>query len=248
MQTKEDHIVKKQFSEKELFTKKELGDVLQSYGLAKNDNALRQIIYTLKKKGIIQSPKRGIYTTHTKAFYKPSLNNYLLKIRRLFTSRYPEINYCVWSSAYLHEFMVHQPFSSFYLLETEVDMLETVFNLFNDNNIKAFISLDSSLIQNYVSQTQKPLIVEKLPVRSPVIKQGSNVLPSLEKMLVDVFTEKTLFYYYQGNELENIFRYATQNYYINFSGLFSYAAVRGQKQKIIAFLKEKTNINLLVLQ
>lgn len=238
--------MKEQFSKKELFTKKELADVLQSHGLAKNDNALRQIIYTLNQKGIIQSPKRGIYTTHTKAVYKPALDNYLLKIRQLFTSHYPEINYCIWSSAYFHEFMVHQPFLSFYLLETEADMLETAFNLFIDNNIKAFIKPDSSVIQNYVSQTQKPLIVEKMPVRSPIIKQGSNVLPSLEKMLVDVFTEKTLFHYYQGSELENIFRYATQNYFINFSGLLSYAAIRGQKQKIIAFLKEKTNITPLL--
>lgn len=181
---KTENIIKKSFANKALFSKKELEKLLNANNLAANDNALRQLIYKLTKSSILQSPKSGIYTTNTKSLFKAQQDNFLTKIRRLFTSEYPEINYCIWSSKCLNDFMIHQPFSYFYIFEVESDMMETVFNLFSDNKKNAFLCPDENVIENYVSRAENPIVIEKLPVRSPTYKYQNTIYPKPEKILV----------------------------------------------------------------
>ncbi len=243
-----ENIIKNNFLDKTLFSKNELKELLNANNLADNDNALRQLIYKLKKSCILQSPKSGMYTTKIKPVYKAREDKFLTKIRRIFTSEFSEINYCIWSSKCLIDFMTHQPFSYFYVFETDKDVLETTFYLFLDNNKNAFLSPDEKVIDNYVFESRKSIVVNKLPVRSPTYQYKNTVYPKLEKILVDIFADKTLFNYYQGSELVNVFSNITERYFINYSALFTYAAVRRKKKEIIEFLKENTNINSLLLK
>jgi hypothetical protein len=243
-----ENILKNEFEDKDFFSKNELKSFLNNNNLATNDNSLRQLIYKLTKKGVFQSPIRGIYTTKTKPVFKAKDDNFIIKTRRLFTAKYSEINYCIWTSKWLNDFMIHQPFSHFYIFETEGDMIETAFNLFVDNNINAFLSPDENIIENYISRNENPLIIEKLLVRAPIDKTQNSYYPKPEKILVDIFSDKKKFYFYQGSELLNIFSNFTENYYINYSALYDYAAVRGKKQEIITFLKNNININPLLLR
>ncbi len=235
-------IIQEEFQNKEFFTKKELAIGLKKYNLTKSDNALRQDIYKLNKAGKIQSIKRGIYTCRIKPVYKPKQDNYLTQIRRLFTKEYPEIKYCIWSSRWLNDFMTHQVFSHFYIFEVENDMLETTFNYFTDNNKNAFLNPDKDIVENYVSKAKNPVIIKKLPVRSPVYKLHQTVYPKPEKILVDIFKDE-LFYFYQGNELANIFYNFTESYHLNYSTLLTYAAQRNTKKEIKSFLMQNTKIN-----
>lgn len=245
---KAENIIINRFTDKAFFTKKELENVLHAENLASSDNALRQLIYKLTKSGILQSPKRGIYTTKIKPVFKALDDNFLTKIRRLFTSEYPEINYCIWSSKWLNDFMIHQPFSYFYIFETEGDMLETAFNLLSDNKKNAFLTPDVNIIENYISKAENPIVINKLPVRSPTYTYRNTVYPMPEKILVDIFTEKTLFNFYQGNELVNIFSNFAENYFVNYSALYAYAALRKRKEKLKIFLQKEINIHPILLK
>ena len=245
---KTENLIKNNFTNKAFFSKKELENLLNANNLAAKDNALRQLIYKLTKSGILQSPKSGIYTTKIKPVFKAPHDNFLTKIRRLFTSEYPEINYCIWSSKSLNDFMIHQPFSYFYIFEVEKDMMETAFNMFTDNKKNAFLSPDEKVIENYVAGAENPIVINKLPVRSPTYQYKNSIFPKPEKILVDIFCDKTLFNFYQGSELTNIFSNFIDNYYINYSALYSYAAVRKKKQEIKSYLKNNTNINSLLLK
>ena len=243
LEKKAENIILLSLSEKPFFTKKELANLLHSNNLAQTDNAFRQLVYKLTQAGMLQSPKRALYTTRIKPKFNIAPDNFITKTRRLFTGSYSEIKYCIWSSSWLHEFMVHQPFSFFYIFETEDDMLETTFNLFSDNKKEAFLKPNKNLIENYISRIEKPVVIDKLPSRSPLIEQGKNYFPSLEKILVDIFCNTKLFSFYQGNEMNNIFVNATKKYYINYSSLLSYATNRGKKQEIKNYLEKVININ-----
>jgi hypothetical protein len=91
-----------------------------------------------------------------------------------------------------------------------------------------------------MSESQNPVIIKKLITRSPISKRKEKKFeiytPLLEKILVDLFTEKKLFYFYQGAELIHIYENVLKNYTLNYTKLFSYAKRRDQEQDIKQFM------------
>jgi len=81
-----------------------------------------------------------------------------------------------------------------------------------------------------------------LITRSPVGKRTENKVklstPLLEKILVDLFAEEKLFYFYRGSELRHIYENAIKSYTINFTKLFSYAKRREREQEIKSFITQ----------
>ena len=221
-------MIEKQLNEllsktKHTFTKNDFQLLLEKNNLKVSDTALRQRIFYLKKKGILQSVKRGVYSMEVKNDYIPVVDTFLNKVRNIFVSKYPEINYCIWSTHWLSEFMVHQPFRSFYVFETESDMIDIAFNLLKEKGCRTFLSPDLNIMQNYVVEEDKSIVIKKLITRSPLkIIKNINV-PSIEKILVDIFCDNQIFYFYQGTEIEYIFNTAMKMYKVNHSLLFRYA-------------------------
>ncbi len=243
---KEDEIIKQLkviFKDNEILTKKDINNVYKEVGINLTDTALRKRIHNLKQKGELNSIRSGTYTIVTKSMYKPDIDYFINKVRRVFTSSYQDVKYCIWSTSWLHDFMIHQPFNWFYIFEVEKDMLETVFYLFKDNNINAFNSPDKSILETYATEGKRAVIIKNLTSRSTVLTIQKNKVPTTEKMLIDTFCDKDIFYFYQGAELVNIFEQAIERYHINFSALLNYAAQRGKKEEIIDLLLNKVQIN-----
>ena len=245
---KAENIVKRAFYKKSLFTKNEIKDLLNTNNLSSNDNALRQLIYKLTKAGVLQSPRRGLYTTQVKPKFEAQEDAFLTKIRRLFVANFSELEYCIWSTNWLNNFMIHQPFTHFYIFETESDVIDSVFHLFSDNKKKTFLNPSEIVLDKYVSQADSPIILEKLPGRSPVRKYRNAIYPKPEKILVDIFCNQTVFYFYQGSELVNIYSNITSKFHINYTTLFAYAEMRGKKEEIKTFIKENLQINPVILK
>jgi len=151
------------FDNKEFITKEEIRQVYNQFSINLSDNSLRKNIFKFKEEGILNKVGNAIYSLESKQKYIADIDTFLTKIRRLFTANYIDIKYCAWSTTWLHDFMVHQPFNSFYIFEVEKDMLETSFHLFNDNNFNAFYSTDISLLQNY--EKKKNLLLLKILLR-----------------------------------------------------------------------------------
>jgi len=91
-----------------------------------------------------------------------------------------------------------------------------------------------------ISESQNPVIIKKLITRSPISKRTEKRVkfytPLLEKLLVDLFTEKKLFYFYQGAELMHVYENVLKNYTLNYTKLFSYAKRREREQDIKQFM------------
>ena len=123
-------ILKKESGSAGIITKSDIQKAFKAIGVKLSDVALRQRIFILSEKGFLQSIKRGFYSINIKPSYSPLISNEIKKIFRLFNSEYPEINYCIWSQSWLHDFMNHQPFDHSIIFETETDMIENSFILF----------------------------------------------------------------------------------------------------------------------
>ena len=228
--------IKDAFDGKDSLTKDEIAAYIRGIITNASDDSIRQRISRYKKLGIIVNVKKSVYALSQKPIYQHPEDLFINKLSKIFTSKYSQINYCIWSSAWLYDFTIHQPTQFFYIFETESDMVETAFNLFKDNEFKAFLNPDEQSIQLYVMGQKKPIIVKQLITRSPLVKTKKAKCPSIEKMLVDAYNDKKQFYFIQGEEIKNIFKFSFDKYAINISKLLSYAERRGNKKEMSVFV------------
>ena len=146
------------FKERATVTKEELTAYIQRSEGSVSEISIRQRISRYKKAGLIISVRKAVYAFSNKPVYKHPENKFITKLSQLFSGQYPGINYCIWSSAWLYDFTIHQPAQFFYIFETEPDMVETSFNLLKDHEYKAFINPDEQTIQLYVMGEKMPLL------------------------------------------------------------------------------------------
>jgi hypothetical protein len=142
--------------------------------------------------------------------------------------------------------MLHQPGQNLTILETEKDAVESIFNfLENQFRGKVFLDPGQEIVETYVFRNAESLIVSPMISRSPRHQVNGIPCPKLEKILVDVFADKKKFFIFQGQELVNIYKAAFQNYKISERTLFWYAERRKVHQKLQAFIRKNTDIQLI---
>jgi len=233
-----------QFSERESFTRKELYDFFKSKEPKIDENIFSWRIYVLKSKGIIKTIKSGVYTFLQKPAFEYPINRKLSIIFKSIQKRFDLENICVWDTVWLHDFMLHQPTFSYMIVEVEKDVMESVFYHLKDESHKnVFLYPDEPLMDRYVSEEIKPIIIKPFISRSPVIKVRNNIYSRVEKMLVDIFCEPVLFKIYQSSELGRIFIQVNKQHSLNFSKIMNYAKRRGKGSELSKFLINEIKIS-----
>jgi len=236
------------YGEVGLVTKENILTILKQKNPTTSEASLRKQIMLMTRKGLLQSVKQGVYSLNIKPIYYFEPNVYLININRIFTNKYPEISYCIWSSDSLQNFMVHQPFKKIIILEVEKEQLEPTFYLFSDLNFNVFIQPDAKAMERFVMGKENPIIIKPLIHKSPTLKMKNCTVPTIEKMLVDTFCDSVIFNIYQGSELQNIFNFSDKRVAINYSKMLSYAHERSRKPELLNFLQNQTTINPVKFQ
>ena len=218
------------------FSRKNLLDYfIQTEGDLK-EGTLGWRIYDLKKKNILNEIKRGWYTLNVKPVYVPSINDNIQKLAGVFQKNYRDSKYCLWDVNWLNEFTIHQFNQQMLLFETEKDLQESLAHTLNDNNYHVVWSLKGT----HLSVFDETVVVLPLISRAPIQKiAGETVpifVPTLEKVLVDIYHEDKVFHFVQGAEMERIFENALSRYAINFTTFFGYAQRRGKEDELRKFL------------
>lgn len=230
-----------EFKDREAFSREELFNFFRSFEPDLKEGTLGWRIYDLKKKNILRTVRRGHYAISSKPVYKPMLSYDLLKLAKRISEQFKEITYCIWETEWLNEFTVHQTGKKMIIIEIETDMVDSLFYDLKDHlKYDFFIDPNDKAIEYYIPESNKPVIIKNLLTRAPITsrteKQKTIHLPLLEKILVDLFAERKLFYFYQGNELVNIYNSALNHYALNFTKIFHYAKRRDKAQEIKDFM------------
>jgi len=226
-----------QFKDRESFTRQELYDFFKSHEPDLKESTFAWRIYDLKNRDIIKSKGHGIYTFHQKPIFKPPIDRKLSRIYTSIQNRYDLEKMCIWDTSWLHDFMLHQPTFSLRIIEVEKEVLESIFYFLKDtNNRNVFLYPDEPLMDRYVSEEIKPVIIKPYISRSPVIELKNKTYPMIEKMLVDLFCDTVLFKIYQSSELARIFIQVNKLYTLNYSTIMTYAKRRGKGPELRSFL------------
>ena len=230
-----------EFRNQEFFTREELFDFFRYFEPDLKEGTFGWRIYDLKKKNIIKSLGRGQYTISYKPKYKPLVSSELLKLNKKIVEKYQDLKYCIWETGWINEFSQHQSNRRITIIEIEKEFVESLYYHLKDNfRHDIYLNPDEREIEFYISESNNPIIVKKLITRSPIGKRTEHKtklsIPLLEKILVDLYAEEKLFYFYQGSELRYIYENAINQYTINFTKLFSYAKRREREQEIKMFM------------
>ncbi|OGU35128.1 MAG: hypothetical protein A2068_13100 [Ignavibacteria bacterium GWB2_35_6b] len=228
--------IKEHFKNRESFLRDELYNFYKQFDPELNERTFGWRIFDLKKKNIINSVAKGIYTLSTKQIFKPQIDDKLLKINKILTTDFHDIKYCLWDTSWLHEFMIHQPVQKDFIVEAEAEIAESVFYKLKDNGIKdIFFAPHKNGINVYLMENMENVFIKIMLSRSPIQKIKKIKIAPLEKILVDIFTEEKFFGAYQGRELINIFENAVKKYIINFSKMFNYARRKRREKELKEF-------------
>jgi uncharacterized protein DUF6577 len=124
--------------------------------------------------------------------------------------------------------MVHQ---------VEKDVMESVFYALKEKGKDVFLDPSEEILNKYVINTREPIIITRLTTEAPTQKIHNVVTPTLEKMLVDIFCNQTLFASYQGAELKRIFQAAFEKYNMSRAKMMRYSNRRSKKFELEELLE-----------
>lgn len=219
------------FEGKTHFTSDELKIFLYTLYPGVSDKTISWRIYDLKSKGIINHLGRNLYALNSKSYFQPNISPYLKRIYIKVKRELPLVNFCVWDSRWLNEFMLHQIFKFYLVIETDKDSTEAVFNCLTDISKKVYLNPDKEIFERYISGFNEVIIVKAIITEAPLTKIQNIQIAPLEKLLVDCISDTDLFSA-QQNEISFIYSNALEKYNINLSKIRRYARRRDRLKEV----------------
>ena len=233
--------IKKVFGDKP-FTTDDLYHFYQKYDPNLNKNTFRWRIYALKNEGAINTLKRGVYATTSKKEFEPAVSKKLKNLFSKVQNQFPYVDMCIWETSWLNNLMIHQVFSNNIILEVDKEAASAVFAFLQESYKDVYLNPGKYEVEHYINAGQINIFIKNLTSTSPLQKVQNITVPTIEKIMVDLFADDELFVTYQGAELHNIYRELFVSYNVNRSKLKQYAHKRHKKDKLVSFLKEETSI------
>lgn len=204
-----------------------------------SDNTINMYLSKLKKDGVLNNPSRGIYEIENKEQFYPKISSNLKRIYNKVNREFPYVSFCVWDTIWFNDFMIHQPFKKYVVLEVEKDACESVFSFLSQTMKNVFFNPDEEIFERYIHNVDEVLIVKNLISESPLIGRDKITIPALEKLLVDMLIDTALFSA-QQNEKEIIIKNVKQRFTLNEPKMRRYASRRNREKEIY----ELINISL----
>lgn len=241
--------LKDRFKGRDFFSREELYNFFLKYNPTLSENTFRWRIFDLKQKRIIRSISKAVFSLQYHPAFIPSIEPKTKNIFKEVKKQFPHTKLSIWNTKWLNELMLHQPGRFMTILEIESDAAKSVFNYFKDSGQRnVFFEPRKKEIENYISDNNDPIIISKLLTKSPTVLVDNITVPSLEKILVDIYADPVLYSAFQGNELTVIFENAFNKYEVNATRLYSYAARRNKKNELEKFILSNTDFPINVLK
>lgn len=230
------------FGDSPSFTRVELFEFFCGYDPNLKDTTFRWRVHDLKALKIIYAIDKNRFTLKVKPSFQPVLENRQKDVFNRVHKEFPDLKTCIWTTKWVHEFMLHQPGRSFTIIEVEKGAEELVFYFLQDNKLRnVFLNPSAEVLDKYVHQNTDSVVIKSLVTKAPLQELESISIPLLEKILVDLLADPGLFQMFQGSELAFIYNRAFERYHVNTTWMLNYSSRRQKKAELAQFLELKTN-------
>ena len=242
------------FSGRKKASKKELREFYQRLYPELSEQGFRRILYSLENERYIGASGSGIYVFQShfssqfpnKKKFLPRISPLVGEVNDEVMEAYPYLNYVIWETKILFDFMVQQPWQNEVLVEVEKETEESVFNGLTEKYPgRVFLDPDREVMERYVFQQTDPILVTGLVSQTPKGKKVGGVpYAKLEKILVDILIDDEKFFIFPERELVSIYENIFSRYLIDEKSFLRYAGRRNGIQKLKEFLNNQTKIRL----
>lgn len=223
--------IKRYFQESERLSKQKLVLSIKEDFPHWSDNTINTYLSKLKKEGKISAPSKGVYELGSISLFSPQVSTSLKRIYNKIKREFPYITFCVWDSVWLNDLMRHQPFKHYLVIEVEKDASEPVFGILSETFKNVFLNPNEAIFARYIHNLDEVIIVKNLVSEAPLMELQKIVIPTLEKLLVDMLIDMNLFSA-QQNETEFIVRTVIEKFAINELKMKRYALRRNREKEI----------------
>ena len=229
------------------FSRQDVLNAFRIYNPEYNDKSFNRHFTKLLSQDIISRVGENTYIISdygkTKGYYTyDTQSEELEKVELLLSEKFPHVDFIIWESISLNEFIEHHISINTIVITVEKTIMDSVFHYLKDKFPSVLLAPSSEDIARYSKEGS--IIINKLNYRYPKNPKQKHRC-SIEKLIVDMFSEKTIKSIvsrgdYPVTALETIF----ERYKINETKLFSYAKTRHVEKKIRHLIDVRTKIKL----
>ncbi len=227
--------IPRQLKEKPDFSKKDYLDAMSHmYSLTS-----AQVTYDLKKqldKGLIKRSGWGKYSFSPKTIYSHIYSDEALRVAELLSEEYDGLNFQISELRQLNQFVNHLIAHNTIFVYVENDLTNYVFDtLWSLNPGKVMLKPKADDYFRYIQDNG--IVVLRLPSETP--KGYEEQWKSrLEKILVDIFTDKLVSSIVPEEDKEEILEGAFKDYLIDKDTMLHYARRKGAEKKMREILEQ----------
>ena len=193
-------------------------------------------IHNLVQSGVIQRVGRGVYRLGKSNPFQMDLSPQIKKIARTIKKEFPYTDFCVWELAMINFFSHNLINFNLFFVDVERDAIDAIYYKLKETQ-KNVVNIRKTY--DDISELAGNICIRHLVSHAPLQKQAKIQVATLEKILVDLATDKE-FFPFQGNEILTIYENAFEKYTINESSMLRYATrkeKRGVIEEIIKTIK-----------
>lgn len=218
--------------DKSSFTRQDLLQSFHDSGYLISDASFNKKIMSMLKKGEIVRCGRNLYCLpqnekHVYTHEYSELANELVKIMK---KHYPLLDFCIFEKYQLNQFVNHLIAKNTIFMSVEAEAMDFVFMTLREYYPgKVLVNPTSDIFHRYWCENM--IVITKLITEAPK-GLSEKWHTRLEKLLVDVVSERLLVETIGGSEYSYIFNDAFMYFVIDDKCLFRYARRRGCEQKV----------------
>lgn len=227
------------------FTKNNFRDIIGNLELRYTESGITWLLSELKKARQINSIGKGIYIRQQKE-NKKRLYSYehlalYREIEDFISQEYPLVTFQMWEIYQLNEFVNHLFGKNTIFVEVENMLESAVFETLHGKYPDVLFCPTEELYYRQRGE-DNTIVVQRLLSEAPKPTEGHSV--PLEKLLVDLFSNKLTGKIVSRSEYRTIYEDCFAKYDIDEIKMLRYARRRNLEDKIRKYLQEETEVKL----
>lgn len=228
-------------SDSRTYKRSEIFSFLDKSGVFVPDNSKTWFMEKAEREGVLFRVGTDSYSRieDIRRVYIPMYSEKAVEVISFMDENYPELEYVLFESFLLNEFINHMIAQNTIILQIEKTLCQFVFEALNDKFPgKVLYNPSSEDLGRY--RTDNCIVLERVVSEFPASKENPHYLTA-EKLLVDCVSDRIIKDLISSSEILNIFDGMIGSYRVDESRIKRYAKRRNSWSEIEKYIKEIKN-------
>ncbi len=225
-------------SDKKIYHRDDLRHIISSEGINISESTFRWTLYNWEKNQKLFRVGYDSYMTvrpEILPIYRPVYSKKSLKLMKLMKDKYSTVNFVIYESFLLNEFLNHQIAQNTIYIQVEKDVSYYIFDKLRDL-YSGVILYKPDRIEFYNYWKRDCIVVLDLVSQYPALNEYPHeIVP--EKLLVDIIADKSIAATFSPSELPYIYKNFFDSYQIDERRLRRYAGRRGKTDIVEKYMR-----------